>query len=62
MQTDHVSVSAAHSATGAFYSINSIVLHMHHFSRLNYCTASMQCHGCHQQRSVRPTWLMSTGP
>jgi len=36
-------------------------LYTHCCIRLNYCTPSMQCHACHQQTSVQPTSLMSTG-
>ena len=61
-QTDRVSAWEALSATATFYSATCIVLYMHRCTRHKYRTASMQCRACHQQTSVQPISLMSTGP
>ena len=61
-QTDRMSAWGALSASITFYSATFIVLCTHRCSRLKYRTASMRCRACHQQTSIQPTLLMSTGP
>ena len=54
------------SLRSTFSNSHVLLSYLHSFehpcSRLHYCTASMQCHACHQQTFVQLTLLMSTWP
>ena len=61
-QTHHVSDWGLLLAVATLYSPTCIVLYTHRCTRHNNRTVSMRCHACHQQTSIQPILLMSTGP
>ena len=61
MLTDCASAQGALSATATFYSATCIVLYMHRCCKLNYHTVTTRYHAFHQQDSIQPISLMSTG-